>query len=365
VVVAHAEGRPTPRWILPVGGGLGYAYFALDPETLRYLTHSLHRIRDPLTRGAALVALWEAMLAGDVAVPVVQSALLTALPLEPDELNLERMLDNASTAFWRFTAAADRAALAARMEPVLRSGVARARSTSARAAWFNTLRTVAILPESLAWLEEVWRRERVVPGLPLSETDEADLALDLAVRDRPGTTAMLAAQLGRMDNPDRRARFAYLMPAISADEAVRDQFFDSLRQPAERARESWVIDAVRYLNHPLRTGSSQRYVRPALELLHEIQRTGDIFFPKRWIDAALSGHQTAGTAAEVQSFISALPRDYPSRLRWVLLSAADPLFRASRAIADPSDRTPIGLAGPAGPTTSGTGADRPRLGGGG
>jgi aminopeptidase N len=222
--------------------------------------------------------------------------------------------------------------VAARLEPVLRAGLARAPSTSARAAWFNTLRTVAILPESIQWLEQVWRRERSVRGLPLSETDEADLALDLALRDLPDVTGMLDTQLARMENPDRRARFAFLMPSASADQAVRDRFFDGLRQQSARAREAWVVDAVRYLNHPLRAASSQRYVRPALDLLREIQRTGDIFFPKRWADAALSGYQAAQASADVRAFIAALPEDYPPRLRWVLLSAADPLFRASKHV---------------------------------
>ena len=63
--------------------------------------------------------------------------------------------------------------------------------------------------------------------------------------------------------------------------------------------------------------------------MREIQRTGDIFFPKRWADATLSGYQSTQTAAEVRTFIDALPADYPLRLRWVLLSSADSLFRAA------------------------------------
>jgi aminopeptidase N len=71
-------------------------------------------------------------------------------------------------------------------------------------------------------------------------------------------------------------------------------------------------------------------VIPALQLVHEIQRTGDIFFPKRWADATLGGYQSADVAADVRAFIDGLPADYPPRLRWVLLASADPLFRAAR-----------------------------------
>ena len=34
-------------------------------------------------------------------------------------------------------------------------------------------------------------------------------------------------------------------------------------------------------------------MRPSLDLLVDIQQTGDIFFPKRWMDATLGGHRSA------------------------------------------------------------------------
>ena len=41
--------------------------------------------------------------------------------------------------------------------------------------------------------------------------------------------------------------------------------------------------------------------------MREIQQTGDIFFPKRWADATLSGYQSPQTAADVRQFIEELP----------------------------------------------------------
>ena len=99
-----------------------------------------------------------------------------------------------------------------------------------------------------------------------------------------------------------------------------------------RRREAWVLEGERYLHHPLRAASSKRFVRDALGLVREIQQTGDIFFPKRWADATLSGYQSPQTAAEVRQIIEALPSDYPLRLKWVLLSSADQLFRAAKIL---------------------------------
>ena len=68
---------------------------------------------------------------------------------------------------------------------------------------------------------------------------------------------------------------------------------------------------------------------PSLNLLQEIQRTGDIFFPKRWMDATLGGHRSPAAADVVRAFVDRLPATYPDRLRRVILSAGDDLFRAS------------------------------------
>ena len=41
-------------------------------------------------------------------------------------------------------------------------------------------------------------------------------------------------------------------------------------------------------------------LRPGLDLLEEVQRTGDIFFPLGWLSATLSGHSTPEAAQIVE-----------------------------------------------------------------
>jgi aminopeptidase N len=317
------------RWIVPVGG---YGYFDLDLDTAEYLSRSIVSISDGYTRASALVEIWEAMLEGRIAPGRILDNLLLAVSREPDELILQQMLDDIRVAFWRFTAADDRAAVAAKIEPVLRAGVARAPTASLKGAWFEAFRRTAITPDGVQWLASIWRHEQRIEGLTLAETDEAEMAAELALRDPAHAAQILQDQLGRFQNTDRKERFAFAMPALSNDSRVRDRFFESLGDVNNRRHEAWVLDAVRYLHHPLRAAASKRYVPRALALTREIQDTGDIFFPKRWADATLSGYQSVQTAAEVRTFIDRLPEDYPPRLRGVLLASADPLFRAARLL---------------------------------
>ena len=98
-----------------------------------------------------------------------------------------------------------------------------------------------------------------------------------------------------------------------------------------RLHEPWVADALRFLNHPLRRDHAERYIRPGLELVREIQETGDIFFPTRWTAAVLSGHNSPAAADTVRAFLAA-NEDYPPRLRQIIEQSADQLFRAARIV---------------------------------
>jgi aminopeptidase N len=253
-----------------------------------------------------------------------------ALPRETDELSVQRLLSFAQQAFWKFLAPDDRDRQGAAFERLLRDGLDRATSPSLKSAWFNALRDTARSEETLRWLERVWRKTEPVAGLTLAEPDYITLSLELAVREVPAWQQILDEQQARIENPDRKAQFEFVRPALSADPATRDRFFASLADVRNRRREAWVLQAVGYLHHPLRAAAAEQYLGPSLELLTEIQRTGDIFFPKRWMDATLNGHQSASAARKVREFLEKLPESYQPRLRRIVLSAADDLIRVRR-----------------------------------
>jgi aminopeptidase N len=248
---------------------------------------------------------------------------LHSLPRETNEQNVQRVLAYLGQAYWRYLPPAGRTSVAPAVEKTLRAGLDGASSPSLKSAWFGALRDTAVTPETLSWLEQVWRQKAQVAGLTLSEQDYTRLAEELAVRGVPEAQAILDEQYERMKNPDRKAQFAFVRPALSADRAVRDAWFASLADVSNRRHEAWVLEG-------LRAQASEAYIRRSLEMLLEIQRTGDIFFPKRWMDATLGGHASASAAASVRGFVAGLPAGYPDRLRRIILSSADELYRASR-----------------------------------
>jgi aminopeptidase N len=336
--VAGVSGLPRPLYVLPNGAGLGYGLFVLDDASRDYLLGHVEDVPDALTRGAAWVTLWDNVLEARIAPAAFLDAAMRAVPGEADEQNAQRILGYMARVFWRLLPPAERIARGPALESMLRTGLAAAPSQSRKAAWFNAYRDMVLSRDGVAWLERVWRRDERIPGLTFAEPDEIAMALELAVREVPGWDRVLSAQLERTQNPDRKARFAFVMPALSADPAARERAFERFRDVENRRREPWVLESLQYLNHPLREAHARRFVRPALEMLREIQRTGDIFFPTRWMDSTLWGHRSPEVAATVSAFLDNVGRGsrsspadtYPERLRWTILGSADELFRAAR-----------------------------------
>ena len=89
--------------------------------------------------------------------------------------------------------------------------------------------------------------------------------------------------------------------------------------------EPWASSALSLLNDAKRETESIAYIRPALEILQEVQRTGDIFFPTNWTRALLSGHHSAEAKHEVDRFFADHP-DYSPMLSNKIRQQADHLY---------------------------------------
>ena len=94
---------------------------------------------------------------------------------------------------------------------------------------------------------------------------------------------------------------------------MRDSVFNSLLQAKNRRVEPWASSALSYLNHPLRGEEALDYIKPALEKMKEVQKTGDIFFPRSWAKALLSGHTSDKAGKIVGQFFNDNP-EYPYML---------------------------------------------------
>lgn len=336
--VARAIGRAMPDFVLANGAGVGYGRFVLGERDRAFLVEHLPELEGAKLRVTVWLSLVEEMLERRLLPLELMELGLRMLEADLDELEVQRVLATLSSTFWRHLSTSERNELVPRVEEVLWQSLLSAPRSTLKASFFGTYRSVASTAAGLDRLRALWNGALEIEGLRLAENDLTDLALALAVREVEGWEQILETQARRLENPDRRERFTFLRPAVSADASERDHLFESLLEPENRSHEPWVLTALRLLHHPLRATSSERYLRPALDELEEIQKTGDIFFPLGWLEANLGGHSSSSAADVVREFLEQNSELEP-RLRGKLLQAADSLFRAA-AIAD-GDRGPI------------------------
>jgi aminopeptidase N len=305
--------------------GFGYGLFPANPESLQRW-QGLSEVE----RGSLLIALYENMLEGEVISPQqYASELLNIATGEDNQLLLNRALGYMTNIYWSFLSESQRQALTPAMEEQLWLAMQAAEDSSKKKLYFDAWANIALSEEALNRLQAVWSENAIIEGLNLSETDYIDLASNLAIKRPNQAEAISNQQLERIENPDRKRRFEFVMPALSSDQAERDKFFESLKDEANRAREPWVLDGLNALHHPLRTAQSEKYLPASLELLQEIQQTGDIFFPARWLGASLGNYRSESAVKTVRGFLSERP-EYNAQLRMKILQAADQLFRAER-----------------------------------
>mgnify|MGYP001086782106 CR=1 FL=1 len=307
--------------------GFGYGRFPAQPEVLRQWS----RLSE-VERGSLLISLYENMLDGSAIDPAVYANELLDIIVEADnQLLLNLALGQMESIYWTFLSESARDELTLAMEYELWRALEQTGDSSQKKIYFDSYLSVALSELALDRLQNIWNQSTSVEGLNLSENDYIDLATNLAIKLPEQSEAIATSQLERIENADRRRRFEFIIPALSSDQQARDEFFDSLTDEQNRTREPWVLDGLNALHHPLRVDDSQKYLQASLELLEEIQRTGDIFFPGRWLGASLGNYRSESAVKTVREFLAQRP-DYNPQLRLKILQSADRMFRANQLL---------------------------------
>jgi aminopeptidase N len=304
--------------------GLGYGIFPTTFAALDYWA----QLND-VEKGAVLINLYEALLEQDrVDMSDYFVALNDIIQSEKNQLLLNLALRQMRQIYWTLLPEETRNERAAQLENLLWQMMLQQSESSKKKMFFDAFADIAITSGAVSKVYGVWSGSLVVEDLPLSEDDRIDLSQVLAIKMPGKGNEIVFTQLENTKNPDNRRKLRFIAPSLSPDQVVRDQFFASLADEENRAVESWVLDALENIHHPLRLEESEPYLLKSLELLQEIQVTGDIFFPKRWLDVTLGNYRSGTAVNTVKTFLDERP-DYNQQLRMKILQSADMMFRAS------------------------------------
>ena len=173
-------------------------------------------------------------------------------------------------------------------------------------------------PEVVDSLYAIWKGQT---NHLLNERDYMAMAYHLAIMRPQQWQQIVDEQLNRLTSEDRKSEFQFVSRACNPDVAVQDALFEELKQKENRRTEPWASALLALLNDETREPRNNKYVLPGLDMLQEVQRTGDIFFPGYWVNALLGEHRSQEAKTIVENFVKS-HLDYPQKLKNKLMEAA-------------------------------------------
>ena len=325
-VIPTPDGKRAPLLVVLNGGGNGYGYFPFREEDKAYVINNPDKIEDENLRAAIFMNLHEDFLNGALNRSDYAAILLKALSNECNPQLTAYLCSNLTTLALNFSDPVHHADFYRNAAEMLWDKL-HAVPAESKQIVLETWISLAYSPEDTQVMLGLYNKQIQIPGFPISDFNMTKLACETALRIEDGKS-LLEKELQRIDNPDRKRRIAFIMPALSDQMAVRDSFFESLKNPLNRNPEPWALDALYYLHHPIREGAGIKYIAESLDMLEEIQQTGDIFFPKNWLDATLASYNSSEVASMVIRYLESTP-GLPENLRLKVLQSADLLFRSA------------------------------------
>ncbi|MCT3786946.1 aminopeptidase [Elizabethkingia anophelis] len=325
--IPELKGRQKPLFVLQNSSGIGYGVFNVDND----LISGFSLIKDPVNRASAYISLYENMLGGSGITPQELLHFFAGqLQKESTELNLRLITGYISGIYWGFLTESIRNKESESLENIVWNALQKQAAVNNKKNLFDCYQGIFRSRKAYDNLYTIWKSQTAPQGITLNDEDFTNLALALSLRNN-NNNDLLQEQLTRIKNPDRINRFKIIMKAASSDKKIRDEFFNSLAERQNRSNESAVGSALGYLHHPLRQHTSINYLPKTLELLKEIQKTGDIFFPDNWLRSTFSSYQNPKALTVVNQFIQQNP-DYNSILKNKILQATENLRRAQKLV---------------------------------
>lgn len=316
-----------PLFLLLNGGGAGYGYMVPDRSSRQYLLEELPLREDDYLKAAGFLNLHEDFLEGHFSCEGYLQALASGISSTENPQLARYLLGNLQSVYWRFIDDLTRQKVCQPLETMLWEKMVKAPRDN-KSLYLDAFIGISLSAEAQLKIQKLLSNELSVWGLRISEDQRFAMVAALMLNNHPRAEQYANRLLASTTNPDRLRRLQFVFPALSPDPAVRESFFASLADPANRRPEPWVIEAIAYLHHPLRASHSIRFLPRSLQMLEEIQQTGDIFFPLNWLEASLSGHSRPAAADIVKEFLNQ-PGFTNENLRLKTLQAADLLFRAT------------------------------------
>ncbi|TLX74040.1 hypothetical protein E9993_13130 [Labilibacter sediminis] len=316
-----------PKYILPTIDEAGYGLFVMDPVSLQYALNNIHIWDEDLVKGTVLIQLYENFLVGSIHPKKYLEMLQRFIIREDNEQLLSLACKQLFHVFWRFTSPQLRDEISIEIEDVLMEKIKSTSSVSIGKMLLMSWSELVSTPQGLQKLEKIVLKKKKVNGISLSERDLRDMAFDMALRHAGYNEQFIVSFAKELNDDEVKNMMMFVSPVFAEDIASREAFFNGLQNIENRKKENWVLTAVYFLHHPYHQEKSLKYLNGALDLTLTLKQTGDIFFPKNWLDMTCLGYGSIEALQIMDYFFKDNPQ-YPEDLKSKILQSADKVERS-------------------------------------
>lgn len=309
-------------YIIPGWDGKGYGYFRADQQSTEWMLKNWGKYHD-IPRYCMLMNLYEGVMRCDIEPEAFLNSAMTYMNRETNPQIFRQLLTYAGRCIELFIH--PESELRDTYEDFLFRIAENHTDVTFRTLTLKSFTGIASSKISLERLYNIWKNTDETARHRVSESDLIEFSYLLATHFPDRSDEILQQQLLRITNPDRRKEFEFVIQALAPSQEQRNTFFKRLLQPESWTVEPWALTALKWLNHPVRYPESLGYIRPALDMLRDVQQEGDIFFPTNWCSALLSNHTSREALNIVEQFFTDNP-DYPSLLASKIRQRADHLY---------------------------------------
>ncbi|WP_062052788.1 M1 family metallopeptidase [Aquimarina longa] len=320
--ITQAIGAPKPICVLYNSNGYGYGVFPVNEKVIAQTSS----IKEDVSRAHSYLNIYENTLRGTIHNSIVLKNLKTGLKTESNELILRMISIQLTNLYWNSLTEEQRLKYLPELEKTIYNRLQQPESKNIKKNLFNTYKSIAHSKSGISRLYKIWNKEETIDNLILNQDDYINLAQQLALFGHPKAPHILEKSKSELTNPDKIKRFDFLKPALDSDPAKRTAYFRTFKDLKNREKENWVLTACWYIHHPLWQNEGIKTVKMSLDLLEEVQETGDIFFPLGWLNNTIGRYNSIDAYSIVDNYIATHP-ELNKNLKNKLLQATDNLYK--------------------------------------
>lgn len=302
--------------------GKNYGYFELSTVLIRELKENISKYSET-EKAIAYSTLWDNFLNDKFKMKSYRNFLLKRLLNEKNLLLKKQLLDQFNEIYWYYSNAKEQQNISVEYFYIFKNEIEQSTNKAIQTFYFKAISLLLHQPNQIDYFHQYLFSKETIPSL--NDRERINLLMKLRLEGYYHHPTDIVRLKELLTSNYYQQYLDFILPSTSDLDIEKDAFFEGLKKETNRNNEPWVENALYFLNHPLNANNSLKNIRTTLEILPQIQKTGDIFFPYNYLKNSI------GVRSEKQvidwTTLYLQNNDIDVKLKNKILQNLDPVIR--------------------------------------